>query len=359
MSVEEKSPAVSSDDLVLSVRNLTVAFDTPDGVVRAVNDVSFDVRAGQTLGIVGESGSGKSVTAGSIMRLNNSATATTTGQVLVGGMDVLSASDADVRRIRGREVAMVFQDPLSALNPYYTVGDQIAEAYRAHHPKAGKAEVRQIVLDMLQRVGIPNPTKRIDEYPHQFSGGMRQRIVVAIALVNSPRILIADEPTTALDVTVQAQILELMKDLQDATGMAIILITHDLGVIAETAQEVMVMYGGRVVERSNVESLFTLPTHPYSWGLLGAVLSIEDVHSEALHTIPGTPPSLINIPSGCAFHPRCEYAASVGGACVSSVPSLQLVSGTRSLSACHLSDDRKRMLGSSIGLGSRAESGVG
>ncbi|MFM8483370.1 MAG: ABC transporter ATP-binding protein, partial [Actinomycetota bacterium] len=197
MTSADNSTAASTDDVVLSVRNLTVAFDTPDGVVRAVNDVSFDVRAGRTLGIVGESGSGKSVTAGSIMRLNNSATATTTGQVLVGGIDVLSASDADVRRIRGREVAMVFQDPLSALNPDYTVGDQIAEAYRAHHPNAGKAEVRQIVLDMLQRVGIPNPGKRIDEYPHQFSGGMRQRIVVAIALVNSPRILIADEPTTA------------------------------------------------------------------------------------------------------------------------------------------------------------------
>lgn len=358
MTSADNSTAASTDDVVLSVRNLTVAFDTPDGVVHAVNDVSFDVRAGQTLGIVGESGSGKSVTAGSIMRLNNSATATTTGQVLVGGIDVLAASDAEVRRIRGREVAMVFQDPLSALNPYYTVGHQIAEAYRAHHPDATKSEARRIVLDMLHRVGIPNPAKRIDEYPHQFSGGMRQRIVVAIALVNSPRVLIADEPTTALDVTVQAQILELMKELQDATKMAIILITHDLGVIAETAQDVMVMYGGRVVERASVEDLFSLPTHPYSWGLLGAVLSIEDIDSEMLHTIPGTPPSLINIPSGCAFHPRCDHAASVGVRCSTEVPVLRNVSGSRSLSACHLTDERKHELGTSIGLSGRSGSGV-
>ena len=348
------SPKAGVADVVLSVRNLTVSFTTPDGVVRAVNDVSFDVHEGQTLGIVGESGSGKSVTAGSIMRLNNSASAVTTGQVLIGGIDVLSASDAEVRQVRGRDVAMVFQDPLSALNPYYTVGDQIAEAYRAHHPGASKAEVREIVLDILSRVGIPNPAKRIDEYPHQFSGGMRQRIVIAIALVNSPKVLIADEPTTALDVTVQAQILELMAEIQQATKMAIILITHDLGVIAEVADEVLVMYGGRVVEQSSVQALFEVPTHPYSWGLLGAVLSIEDVNAEFLHTISGTPPSLISIPSGCSFHPRCEFAPTVGLPCSTIVPSLEMVTGTRSLSACHLDDVRKVEFGRKIGLGSQA-----
>jgi peptide/nickel transport system ATP-binding protein len=244
---------------LLSVQGLSVSFDTPDGVVHAVNDVSFDLRAGQTLGIVGESGSGKSVTASSILRLNNSTTSTTTGQVFVDGVDILGMSDDDMRAVRGQDVAMVFQDPLSALNPYYTVGDQIAEAYQVHHPKATQAEVRERVLAMLEKVGIPNPSKRIDEYPHQFSGGMRQRIVIAIALINSPKILIADEPTTALDVTVQAQILDLMLDLQRETNMAIILITHDLGVIAEVADSTLVMYGGRIVEQADVMSIFRQP----------------------------------------------------------------------------------------------------
>lgn len=325
---------------LLSVRDLSVNFTTPDGVVRAVSDVSFDLRPGQTLGIVGESGSGKSVTASSIMKLNNSITASTHGVIEIDGIDILAADEAHARRIRGRDVAMVFQDPLSALNPYYTVGAQIGEAYLVHHPEASKDHVREVVLNMLRKVGIPKPEKRIDEYPHQFSGGMRQRIVIAIALINNPKILIADEPTTALDVTVQAQILDLMLELQAETQMAIILITHDLGVVAEVAEDVMVMYGGRVVEKTSVEELFTVPTHPYSWGLLGAVSSLDVQERGSLRTIPGTPPSLISLPSGCAFHPRCEFFMGDGSLCTREVPLLRQVPGTSSMTACHLPDEK-------------------
>lgn len=330
---------------LLSVEGLTVSFDTPDGVVRAVSDVSFELQAGQTLGIVGESGSGKSVTASSILRLNNSTTSTTTGRVLLDGRDVLGLSDDEMRAVRGRDVAMVFQDPLSALNPYYSVGDQIAEAFLVHHPKATAQEVRERVLGMLEKVGIPNPQKRIDEYPHQFSGGMRQRIVIAIALINSPRVLIADEPTTALDVTVQAQILDLMLDLQKETNMAIILITHDLGVVAEVADAALVMYGGRIVEQADVVSIFRQPTHPYSWGLLGAVGSLDTSTRGHLSTIPGTPPSLISIPSGCSFHPRCGHALGAGSACTTEVPDLRAVTGTTSKSACHMTDEQLVSIG--------------
>ena len=325
---------------LLSVRNLSVSFSTPDGVVHAVNDVSFSLRPGQTLGIVGESGSGKSVTASSIMKLNNSITATTSGVVEIDGFDILAADEAHARRVRGRDVAMVFQDPLSALNPYYTVGEQIAEAYLVHHPESSKDETREVVLNMLRKVGIPKPEKRIDEYPHQFSGGMRQRIVIAIALINRPKILIADEPTTALDVTVQAQILDLMLELQSETQMAIILITHDLGVIAEVAEDVMVMYGGRVVEQTSVEELFTVPTHPYSWGLLGAVSSLDVQERGSLRTIPGTPPSLISLPSGCAFHPRCEFFMGDDSPCSNAIPSLKKIDATSSFTACHMSEEQ-------------------
>lgn len=331
-----------SNEVVLSVRNLSVVFHTPDGDVVAVNDVSFDLRSGETLGIVGESGSGKSVTASSILRLNNSSTASTTGSILISGVDVLTADESEVRRIRGSEVAMIFQDPLSALNPYYTVGKQIAEAYLVHHPEASKADARTVTLEMLKKVGIPNPEKRIDEYPHQFSGGMRQRIVIAIALINNPKVLIADEPTTALDVTVQAQILDLMKELQTEFNMAIVLITHDLGVIAETALDVLVMYGGRIVERSTVEALFSEPTHPYAWGLLGAVNSLESSGRGALVTIAGSPPSLISLPAGCAFNPRCADALDV---CRTEVPLLRVVGSQGSVSACHLTDSQILSLG--------------
>ncbi len=330
---------------ILSVNDLSVTFSTPDGVVRAVTDVSFDIRAGETLGIVGESGSGKSVTASSLMRLNNSITATTTGSIVFGATNILGCSDEEIRQVRGRDIAMVFQDPLSALNPYYTVGHQIGEAYLVHHPHASKTEVRQVVMDMLARVGIPHPEKRYDEYPHQFSGGMRQRIVIAIALVNKPKILIADEPTTALDVTVQAQILDLMIELQRETQMAIVLITHDLGVVAEIAQEVLVMYGGRIVEKATVENLFGQPTHPYSWGLLGAVGSLDERERGQLRTIPGTPPSLIAVPSGCAFRPRCEHYQGDNSPCHNEVPPLKLVDGVSSHSACHMQSQQLVTIG--------------
>lgn len=334
---------------VLIVENLSVSFDTPDGVVHAVNDVSFVLHRGETLGIVGESGSGKSVTASSLMRLNNSVTATTTGRVEVAGVDVMSASDEEVRQLRGRDIAMVFQDPMSALNPYYTVGAQIAEAYVVHHPDASKKEVSTKVIEMMTKVGIPNPEQRALDYPHQFSGGMRQRIVIAIALVNDPKILIADEPTTALDVTVQAQILDLMLALQAENGMAILLITHDLGVIAEVARDVLVMYAGRVVEKADVEDLFEIPTHPYSWGLLGAVGSLEGSGRGELKTIEGTPPSLLNMPTGCAFHPRCAFLAETDGLCASTVPELMQKGPDHSWSACHLSAVRAVEIGRMVG----------
>lgn len=324
---------------VLSVQNLSVSFETQDGVVRAVDNVSFDVFAGETVCIVGESGSGKSVMSSSIMRLNNSSTATTTGKILIDGVDVLAADEETVRQLRGREVAMIFQDPMAALNPYYTVGDQIAEAYLVNHAHVSKKEVREIVLAMMIKVGIPSPEKRIDEYPHQFSGGMRQRIVIAIALINNPRVLIADEPTTALDVTVQAQILDLMMSLQKEFGMTIILITHDLGVVAEIAQDVMVMYAGRIVEKSTVDALFHAPTHPYSWGLLGAVASYGASARGSLSTIIGSPPSLIALPKGCSFHPRCSHSLGEGSTCTTTAPTLRAVGPNGSQSACHLADD--------------------
>lgn len=334
-----------SNEVVLSVKNLSVVFHTPDGDVAAVSDVTFDLRSGETLGIVGESGSGKSVTASSIMRLNNSVTASTSGSILISGVDILTADESDVRRVRGSEVAMIFQDPLSALNPYYTVGKQIAEAYLVHHPLVSKSDARAVTLEMLKKVGIPNPEKRIDEFPHQFSGGMRQRIVIAIALINNPKVLIADEPTTALDVTVQAQILDLMKELQAEFNMAIVLITHDLGVIAEAAKDVLVMYGGRVVERSTVEALFSEPTHPYAWGLLGAVNSLSSSGRGALATIAGSPPSLIALPSGCSFNPRCSYASDI---CRSEVPALRTIGAQGSVTACHLPDSEILTIGREV-----------
>jgi peptide/nickel transport system ATP-binding protein len=324
---------------VLSVQNLKVSFKTDDGIVRAVDGVSFDVYAGETVCIVGESGSGKSVMAGSILRLNNSSTATTTGKILLGGVDILSADESVVRGLRGSEVAMIFQDPMSALNPYYTVGDQIAEAYLVHHPEVSKKEARGFVLQMMVKVGIPSPEKRIDEYPHQFSGGMRQRIVIAIALINSPRVLIADEPTTALDVTVQAQILDLMMELQKEFGMTILLITHDLGVVAEVAQDVVVMYAGRIVEQSDVDSIFHAPTHPYAWGLLGSVSSYGASKRGDLFTINGSPPSLISLPRGCAFHPRCVHSLGSESQCESVKPELRPIGQNGSRSACHLPEE--------------------
>lgn len=327
---------------LLSVRDLHVSFHTQDGVVKAVDGVSFDVHAGQTIGIVGESGSGKSVTANALMRLNFGQRVETTGSVKFDGIELSTLKDEEMRRHRGRDIAMVFQDPLSALNPFYKVGEQIGEAYLVHHPDAPKSQVREIVLDSLHKVGIPEPTKRIDSYPHEFSGGMRQRIVIAMALVNSPRLLIADEPTTALDVTVQAQILELIQKIQEEFGTAVMLITHDLGVVAEITERVIVMYGGRVVEENNVESIFDRPSHPYTLGLLGSVNSLESSGRGSLRAIPGSPPSLINLPQGCSFRPRCRFELGVDSPCATSVPELTSVGQSRS--ACHLGQSERENL---------------
>ncbi|MGN9776424.1 ABC transporter ATP-binding protein [Micromonospora sp. H33] len=329
------------DGPYLRVSDLRVRFDTTDGVVRAVDGVSFAVERGRTLGIVGESGSGKSVTSLAILGLHDPKRSTITGEISIGGRQLVGLPEEEVRRLRGRDMAMIFQDPLSALHPYYTVGRQIAEAYRVHHPRAGKREARQRAVDMLGRVGIPQPARRFDQYPHEFSGGMRQRAMIAMALVNDPDLLIADEPTTALDVTVQAQILDLLADLQGEFRSAIILITHDLGVVSQVADEVLVMYGGRAVEHGSVEQVLRRPQHPYTWGLLSSVPSLHGDAEADLLPIPGNPPSLINLPSGCAFHPRCRYADRNGDRSRSEVPELRPAGAPGHLVACHLSaDDR-------------------
>ncbi|MEV0000812.1 ABC transporter ATP-binding protein [Micromonospora sp. NPDC050980] len=328
----------------LQVRDLRVRFDTEDGVVRAVDGVSFAVQRGRTLGIVGESGSGKSVTSLAVLGLHNTRRATITGEITVGGRQLVGLAEEEVRRLRGRDMAMVFQDPLSALHPYYSVGRQIAEAYRVHHPKAGRREARARAVDMLGRVGIPQPGRRFDQFPHEFSGGMRQRAMIAMALVNDPDLLIADEPTTALDVTVQAQILDLLADLQQEFRSAIVLITHDLGVVSQVADDVLVMYGGRAVEQGSAERVLRSPQHPYTWGLLSSVPSLHGDADADLVPIPGNPPSLINLPSGCAFHPRCRYADVNGDRSRTEVPELRDAGHPGHRVACHLSaEDRTRI----------------
>jgi peptide/nickel transport system ATP-binding protein len=327
----------------LQVTDLRVQFDTEDGVVRAVDGVSFAVERGRTLGIVGESGSGKSVTSLAILGLHNPKRSRLSGQILVGGRDVVPMKEEEARRLRGRDMSMIFQDPLSALHPYYKVGRQIAEAYLVHHPSAGRKVAAKRAVEMLDRVGIPQPRRRAEQYPHEFSGGMRQRAMIAMALVNDPDLLIADEPTTALDVTVQAQILDLLEDLQKEFNSAIIMITHDLGVVSQVADEVLVMYGGRAVEFGSVEQVMRRPQHPYTWGLLASVPSLHGDADADLVPIKGNPPSLINLPSGCAFHPRCRYAGRNGDRSFSEVPELRPVQERGHLVACHLSEaDRKR-----------------
>ena len=311
-------PASAAADALLSVRELRVHFPTEDGVVKAVDDLSFDLGAGKTLGIVGESGSGKSVTSQAIMGLHRGTRAKVGGQILFDGVDLLTISDEELRHRRGHDVAMVFQDPLSALHPYYTVGNQLVEAYTVHN-KVSKKAARSRVIDMLERVGIPSPQARFSNYPHEFSGGMRQRAMIAMALMNDPRLIIADEPTTALDVTVQAQILDLLVGLQKEFGSSIIIITHDLGVVAEMADDILVMYGGKAVERSDADTIFYAPEHPYAWGLLRSMPRMDRLRTERLVPIAGNPPSLINLPPGCAFNPRCEYASQELG-CFTVVP---------------------------------------
>ena len=323
---------------LLSVRDLTVHFPTSDGIVKAVTDLSYELDRGQTLGIVGESGSGKSVSSSAILGLHRGTSANVSGEIMLDGVDLLKVNDESIRQRRGRDMAMIFQDPLSSLHPYYTVGNQIMEAYRVHHRDVNKKQARARAIEILDRVGIPQPDRRVDDYPHQFSGGMRQRAMIAMALINDPGLLIADEPTTALDVTVQAQILDLLQDLQREFNSAIIIITHDLGVVAEMADDVLVMYAGRAVEHGACKEILTHPEMPYTWGLLSSVPDVTASTDARLIPIAGNPPSLLSPPSGCPFHPRCPHVAKVpGDLCISTLPDLAPTSeGSRHLKRCHL-----------------------
>ncbi|QNE17057.1 ABC transporter ATP-binding protein [Kribbella qitaiheensis] len=335
-----ENSAPTRNNAFLQVRDLRVHFPTDDGVVKSVDGLSFSLDRGKTLGIVGESGSGKSVTSLSIMGLHKAGTARISGEVLLDGQDLISSSREEVRLLRGKRMAMIFQDPLSAMHPYYTVGAQIIEAYRVHN-KVTKAVARKHAVEMLDRVGIPQPDKRVDAYPHEFSGGMRQRAMIAMALSCDPDLLIADEPTTALDVTVQAQILDLIRDLQNEFNSAVIIITHDLGVVAELADDIQVMYAGRAIEYGTAQDIFDRPQHPYTWGLLGSMPRIDKERTERLIPIKGTPPSLINVPPGCAFNPRCNYAHLNGGASETEVPELLDIGGGHQV-ACHLSPEQRK-----------------
>ncbi len=338
---------------LLEVRDLRTSFKTDDGIVRAVDGVSFTVDRNQTLGIVGESGCGKSVTSLTIMGLNNPRNTTSSGEAVFDGENLLAASPARLRELRGLKIAMIFQDPMTSLNPVKSIGWQLVEAVLLHND-VSKKEARDRALTALGEVGIPKPDKRIDDYAHQFSGGMRQRVMIAMALINEPDLLIADEPTTALDVTTQAQILELMRVLQEERGTAIIMITHDLGVVAEIADDVVVMYAGKVAEEGTVDELFTRPHHPYTWGLLGSLPRI-DADVERLVQIPGQPPSLLNPPSGCRFHPRCPYVMDV---CKSTAPSLLPVpEAPHHLQACHLDEQTKDREAAKLVAGTLAEVG--
>lgn len=323
----------------LFVKDLQVSFQTEDGLVRAVDGVTFDLEKGKTLAIVGESGSGKSVTSQAIMGLHTGRGVKISGEINLDGTDLVAASDSTLRAMRGNSMAMIFQDPFASLHPFYRIGNQLAEAVTAHR-NVSKKEARAEALLMLNKVGIPNAEQRVDDYPHQLSGGMRQRVMIAMALINGPELLIADEPTTALDVTVQAQILELLAELQAEFNTAIILITHDLGIVADMADEIVVMYGGRIVERAGLHELFYQPQMPYTVGLLSSVPRLDSVGNRML-SIGGQPPSLISLPSGCVFHPRCA-AMNAGSEerCKSERPDLRDV-GEGHMIRCHL-DEQER-----------------
>ena len=309
-------------------------FPTDDGLVKSVDGLSFHVERGRTLGIVGESGSGKSVTSMAVMGLHGRGGAQISGSISLDGQELVGAGAETVRRLRGKKMAMIFQDPLSSMHPFYTVGNQIVEAYRIHND-VSKKQARAHAIDMLDRVGIPEPKSRVDAYPHQFSGGMRQRAMIAMALSCDPDLLIADEPTTALDVTVQAQILDLIRDLQKEFNSAVIMITHDLGVVAELADDILVMYAGRGAEYGTADQIFNAPEHPYTWGLLGSMPRFDKPPTERLLPIKGTPPSLIRVPSGCAFNPRCDYQERVGSPCLNERPDLVAGAAEHQV-ACHI-----------------------
>ena len=337
---------------LLSIRDLTVEFGTEDGVVHAVSDVSYDLHAGETLGVVGESGSGKSVSVMTMLGLIPMPPGKVVkGEALYKGRDLLTMSRKELQQVRGGEVAMIFQDPMTSLNPVLTIGNQISEALKTHNHELGDKAVKERTVQLLEIVGVPSAERRVEQYPHEFSGGMRQRAMIAMAIANDPAVLIADEPTTALDVTIQAQIVEVMRAAQEETHAATILITHDLGLIAELADRVVVMYAGRVVELGDVYTIFNSPRHPYTVGLMNSLARV-DSDQDRLEPIPGQPPSLITPPPGCAFHPRC--AQSQGRArCRTDLPELRNVgAGVIHLSACHFSEE---LVDARVTAGSAAE----
>jgi peptide/nickel transport system ATP-binding protein/oligopeptide transport system ATP-binding protein len=336
---------------ILSVRGLRVGFATEGGRLQAVDGVDFDLRPGEVLAIVGESGSGKSVTAQTIMGLTRSQNSHIEGSVELQGEELIEADDATLRRLRGERIAMIFQDPMTSFNPVYRIGRQIAEAMRAHRGDVSREAARARAVELFEAVGIPEAERRVDSYPHEFSGGMRQRAMIAMALALEPEVLIADEPTTALDVTIQAQILHLLEDLNRERGLATILITHDLGVVAEVADRVLVMYAGKVVEQGSLDEIFYDPQHPYTWGLLGSLTRLDRPRPRRLPQISGSPPSLLELPRGCAFRPRCPHEF---GKCPQ-VPALEarLTEAPEHRDRCWLTPEEKRgkrQVGGQIGL---------
>jgi peptide/nickel transport system ATP-binding protein/oligopeptide transport system ATP-binding protein len=333
---------VSAGAGLLHVEDLKVSFNTDDGVLRAVDGVSFDVAAGEVVAIVGESGSGKSVSGMTLMGLTRSPNTTVEGIATLSGMDLLGASEDELRKVRGNDIAMIFQDPMSSLNPVYRVGDQIVEQIRVHNPEVSKSDAMARAVELMERVGVPRAAERLRSYPHEFSGGMRQRVMIAMALSCSPKLLIADEPTTALDVTIQAQILDELRNLRSESDAGIILVTHDLAVVADIADRVVVMYSGRVVEQGTLDELFYDPQHPYTWGLLGSITRIDRDRATKLPAIAGMPPSLLSAPQGCHFRPRCPHAFTK----CAEVPALEsrIPDAPAHLDRCWLPLDRKREL---------------
>ena len=337
--IDRHKPAAptGSGEAVLSVRDLRVQFTTDEGVVKAVDGVTFDVYENEVLGVVGESGSGKSVTSMAVLGLLPK-TANVTGEILYRGTNLLDLAERDLRKLRGENLAMVFQDALASLNPVHKVGDQVGEAIEVHHGDVSASNVRDRVIELLDLVGIPNPKARVDQYPHEYSGGMRQRAMIAMAIANDPDVLIADEPTTALDVTIQAQVLEVLERVQDRTNSAIVLITHDLGVVAGVADRVLVMYAGRPLETGTIDQIFYQPQHPYTLGLLASLPRLDqNAEGKRLYRIRGQPPSLIHVPPGCAFHPRCDYA-QVPEPCATLLPELRSIDELDHLAACHFAE---------------------
>jgi oligopeptide/dipeptide ABC transporter ATP-binding protein len=339
---------IDPNEPLLRVSDLTVDFPTDDGVVHAVRDLSFELKPREVLGVVGESGSGKSVSSMAILGLLPKS-ARVSGSIAYRGQELNGLSYNEMRKFRGNSVSMIFQDPMTSLNPVFTVGAQLTEAYLEHHKVSKKAAWAKAV-EALEQVGIPQPDRRAKQYPHEFSGGMRQRVVIAMAIINDPDVIIADEPTTALDVTVQAQILELIKELRDELDSAVILITHDLGVVAETCDQVVVMYGGQAVEKGPVDELFAQPEMPYTWGLLGSMPRMDRARQERLTPIPGSPPSLINVPTGCVFNPRCRFSDHVPGRrCFTEHPDLLPTTGTtheitRHEVRCHIPPEERQQI---------------